>query len=86
MADNNTLQNNSDKAIDTKAKIPCKRIFIGVVILAVLFYAYWTEWRFEHVRLSMAAKEHLNDYRNYFYKVEQLRVRPMPSPFGGGDL
>ena len=44
---------------------------IGVAVFALLFYAYWTNWRFEKIRTS-GYEDYIDDYREYIYKTETV--------------
>lgn len=47
-------------------------IIVGIFILAVAVYAYWTEWRFERVRVG-AGMDYVEDYQDYYYKAETVQ-------------
>ena len=59
----------------TKTKVRPRTIVlasIGVAVLALLFYAYWTDWRFEKIRISGYTEDYIDDYREYIYKTETV--------------
>ena len=48
---------------------------IGVIVLALLFYAYWTNWRFEKVTIIGRKMNYIEGYKDYYYKSERKRVK-----------
>jgi hypothetical protein len=58
---------------ELNAKVKKKAIILigmGATILALLFYGYWTEWRFDRVRVSGKAMHYVHDYEEYYFKAE----------------
>lgn len=62
----------------TKKKI---LIVIGIIILMILLYMFWTEWRFERVRVTGSKAQYIEEYEDYCHKVV-FKPNPMPAPFG----
>ena len=50
-------------------------IAIGIIISAILFYMFMTEWRVERVRLFSGSMDYVEEYRNYYYKTERKQVK-----------
>jgi len=66
----------------TAKKIIIITAVIGIIISSLLIYRYWTVWRFDRINLMANTQvTHLNDYRDYFYKVV-FRPNTRPAPFG----
>ena len=55
-----------------------KPIIIIGIILALLFFGYWTSWRFERVNiLANTSVRYLNDYQDYFHRTEVVFRRTL---------
>ena len=61
-------------------------IVIVIVVLSLLVYEYWTNWRFDRIRITgVTANLCLNRYRLYYYKAEREK-RWIELNFGTGSV
>ena len=52
-----------------------------IVVMFGLLYGYWTEWRFERIRLIGNLIYYTDEYKDYYYKTV-YKPNTMPAPFG----
>ena len=62
-------------------------VVIGIVILisALLFNAYWNEWRFERIRVFSPGQQYVEEYEDHYHKAV-VKPSTMPSPFGSSSI